>query len=185
MRLVIGQTVELLQHLGLGDDLELALLGQLEIQSSIRVVKAQHRRLRVLVGAAVAVGMLTVALNLNRAAVVRFHHQRHSRLAGGHRRSIILWFAVHIVLRHFGERQNLVLRPATTGHPEPGQGKRGRHDLHEVPARNRIVNQIHPGRKLLFDKLTKLWRVSLVLKAPPMARSIILLRIFRCGILHR
>ena len=97
----------------------MALLGQLEIQSSIRVVQAQHRRLRVLVGAAVAVGQLTVALNLNRAAIVDTTTGKAVWRVGID--VAILWFAVHIVLRHFGERQNLVLRPATTGHPETGQ----------------------------------------------------------------
>ena len=171
VRFAVGQAVELLQHLGLGDDLELALLGQLEIQTPIRVVQAQHGCLRVLVGSAVAVGVLGVALHLDRATVVRLDHQRHGRLAGRHRRGVKLRRTVHIVLRHLGERQNLVLRPAATRHPEAGQGKRSRHDLHEVPARNRILDQIHPGRELLLNKRAELRRISLVFKAPPVARA--------------
>ena len=134
MRFAVGQAVELLQHLGLGDDLQLALLGQLEIQPAIRVVQAQDRRLRVLVGSPVAAGKLGVALHLDRPAVVRLGYQRNRAPAARHRRGKELRRAVHVVLRHLGERQNPVLRPTATAHPKARQRKRGGHDFHEVPA---------------------------------------------------
>ena len=142
MRRAVGQAVELLEHLGLGDDFQALLLfialalrlGQLEIQSAIRVVQAQDRRLRVLVGSPVAAGKLGVALHLDRPAVVRLGYQRNRAPAARHRRGKELRRAVHVVLRHLGERQNPVLRPTATAHSKARQRKRGGHDFHEVPA---------------------------------------------------
>ena len=93
MRFAVGQVVELLQHLGLGDDFQafdafVIRLAQLEIQPAIRVVQAQDRRLRVLVCSSVAIRVLRVALYLDRPSIIGLHHQRHCRLAGRHRRGV-------------------------------------------------------------------------------------------------
>ena len=180
VRLAVGQVVELLEHLGLGDDFQalvafIILLGQLEIQPAIRVVQAQDRRLRVLVGSPVTTGKLGVTLHLDRPAVVRLGYQRNRAPAARHRRGKELRRAVHVVLRHLGERQNPVLRPTATAHPKARQRKRGGHDFHEVPARNRVVDQIHTRRKLLLDECAEFRRIGLVLKAAPVAWATLLL----------
>ena len=93
MRFAVGQAVQFLQHLGLGNDSQAFFafvigLAQLEIQPAIRVVQAQDRRLRVLVGSSVAIRVLRVAFDLDRASIIGLHHQRHCRLASRHRRGV-------------------------------------------------------------------------------------------------
>ena len=143
--------------------------GLAELRDRLRavgVVKAQHRRLGDGVGRAEARGVLGIALDLRRAAVVTLDEQ-----AGGDPGE-----------RHRGGEQDRLpgkklLRLADIGHDlldrlaraggQSGEAQRGRGELQEVAPRDAVRPLRGEAGKLAIEQLAELGRLRQLLETPP------------------
>ena len=64
-----------------------------------------------------------------------------------------------VILRHLGERINVLHRPPAAGRAQARQQERGRHDLDEIAARHRIGQFAGAGGKFVFHPLAEFRRV--------------------------
>ena len=78
--------------------------------------------------------------------------------------------AVNVVFRRLAKWQDFFLWSAATAQTKACQQKRGGHDLHEVPAGDRVGQFAGARRKLAFHPLTEFGRVSQMIQAAPIFR---------------
>src|SRR5206468_7456333 len=83
---------------------------------------------------------------------------------------------MNVVLRLFAERQDVFLRTAAAAQTEAGEEKRGRHDLHKVPAGDRLKPFAGPGWEFPLDPLAELRRIRQLLEAAPIFGADVRLR---------
>src|SRR5205814_4741530 len=85
---------------------------------------------------------------------------------------------MHIIFRHFAERQNPLLGPPATApcQTESRQQERGRHDFHKVPARNSIRPFTRALRKFALDPFAEFGRPCQLIQAPPIFAASLRLR---------
>ena len=140
-----------------------------ETLRAIRIVETQDRRLGKEVGATVAVRVLRIALDFRGPAFVGFDQQRQCTAARRHRGGEKLRDAVDVALGHSAERKNFLLRPpaARTEQAQSAQQKRGRHELDEIAAGNRVGQLAGTVRKLPLQPLTELRSVRQLIQAAP------------------
>ena len=157
-----------------------------ELHRAVGIVKVEEGSLRVTVRGPVAVRVQGVAFDFCRAAVIGFDHQRNSAAARWHRGGEELRQTVDVIFRRFAKRQNLFLRAAATAQAKARQEKRGGHDFHEMPARNRVGQFAGARWKLPLHPTAKLRRVGQLIQAAPVFRSGLAFRAGRRnGFAHR
>ena len=109
------------------------------------------------------------AFHFNRTSFVRPRHQWNGPAARRHRRRINSATPIHVILRLLAKRLQVFHRPAASapGQPSPARKKRGGHDLHEMPARNRIRPLAGSLRKFPAQPLPEFGRIGHFIQAPP------------------
>ena len=87
-----------------------------------------------------------------------------------HGRGKILRHAVRVILRHLGERINVLHRPPAARRAQARQQERRRHDLDKMPPRHRIKHFARAGRKFPFHPLPELRRLRQFVQTAPIGR---------------
>ena len=134
---------------------------------AVRIVEAEHARLREDVGRAEAAGMLRIAFDLGRPSFVAFDEKTGGDAAKRHCGRKEKWLARDDLFRLADVRHDLFLGLARA-RSQAGERERGAHEFQEGPALDRIGNGFDLRRKLVVQTLSER-RVAgqFVQRAPP------------------
>src|SRR6266404_445856 len=137
-----------------------------ECLRTVGIIKSEHRSLREDIGRAEACGMVLVAFDLGRPALVTFDNQSRSEPVQRHRSS-----KKHRLARHEFFRLARVGRDVlgwlSRACGESREGERGAHQFEELAAANRIAPLSRSVRKLSMKQFLKLVCLGQLFKAPP------------------